>query len=74
MKLMPHENKSIQLAIDAAGGLRPLARQLGIKHSSIAAWARIPLRHLFTIEELTGIPREKLRPDIFKQPRPRLTA
>jgi DNA-binding transcriptional regulator YdaS (Cro superfamily) len=68
---MPHVNEGVRLAIEAGGGLRSLARQLGIAHTSVLAWDKVPLRHLFTIEELTGISREQLRPDVFLAPRPR---
>ena len=64
-------DSSVKLAIESAGGVSALARQLGIAHTSVLDWERVPLRHLFTIEALTGIPREQLRPDIFLQPRPR---
>ena len=70
---MPHENEGVRRAVEAAGGLRVLARHLGIAHSAIINWDKVPVRHLFVIEEFTGVDREKLRPDIFEHPRPRRT-
>jgi DNA-binding transcriptional regulator YdaS (Cro superfamily) len=60
----------VQLAIRAAGGVRPLARGLGIQSSSIAQWKYVPSRRVVQVEALTGIPRETLRPDLYRgQPR-----
>jgi DNA-binding transcriptional regulator YdaS (Cro superfamily) len=63
-------NDPVKRAIDAAGGLRPLARKLGIGHTAVFQWRKIPLHHLFRVEEITGLSREELRPDIFQQARP----
>jgi DNA-binding transcriptional regulator YdaS (Cro superfamily) len=52
-------------AIEAAGGVRALARLLGIQHSAVVEWARIPADRIIEIEKATGVPRHKLRPDIF---------
>jgi DNA-binding transcriptional regulator YdaS (Cro superfamily) len=65
------QDAALKVAIKTAGGARPLARVLGITHAAVLAWKAVPLRHLFRIEEITGIPREMLRPDIFGAPRPR---
>ena len=53
-------------AIEAAGGLRVLARGLGLGPGSIAQWYRVPYKQLLDVERLTGIPREKLRPELFR--------
>jgi Bacterial toxin YdaS len=58
-------------AIEAAGGYRELARALGLSHTSVIRWDMIPINYLFQVEEITGIPRERLRPDIFQMPRPK---
>jgi Bacterial toxin YdaS len=51
------------------GGRARLAEALGINRQAIFFWERVPIRHLDRIEKLTGIPREDLRPDIFRAPR-----
>jgi DNA-binding transcriptional regulator YdaS (Cro superfamily) len=56
----------IQEAIEKAGGMRALARAIGIKYQSIQAWRdRIPAERVLDVERATGIPREKLRPDMY---------
>ena len=56
---------AVKLAIEKAGGMRPLARAIGIAHQAIAMWTYIPIKRLLDVERVTGIPREILRPDIF---------
>jgi DNA-binding transcriptional regulator YdaS (Cro superfamily) len=58
-------DKGILRAIEAAGGLRALARKLNITHQRILRWHKIPSDWLLQVEEVTNVPREKLRPDIF---------
>lgn len=58
-------------AVEAAGGIRELARRIGLSHTSVIRWDMIPVEHLFRVEEVTRVAREKLRPDIFRMPRPR---
>jgi DNA-binding transcriptional regulator YdaS (Cro superfamily) len=57
-------------AVEAVGGIRELARRIGLSHTSVIRWDTIPVEHLFLIEEVTNISREILRPDIFRMPRP----
>lgn len=49
-----------------AGGLLKLADGLKIKHQSLYSWDRVPADRLIAVEALTGIPREELRPDLFR--------
>jgi DNA-binding transcriptional regulator YdaS (Cro superfamily) len=58
-------NNGLRAAIAAAGGVRALARLLGITHGAILHWHKVPDRHIVKIEEETGVPREKLRPDLY---------
>jgi DNA-binding transcriptional regulator YdaS (Cro superfamily) len=61
----------LRAAIEAVGGVRALARAVGISHVSVIRWYVIPIDRLFVVEEITGVSREKLRPDIFNRPRPK---
>jgi DNA-binding transcriptional regulator YdaS (Cro superfamily) len=58
--------KAIQAAIDKAGGMRPLARAIGVSYQAIQSWKkRIPAERVLDVERATGIPRDKLRPDLY---------
>lgn len=55
-------------AISRAGGIRPLARAIGIAPSGICAWrrrGRIPPARVARVSQITGIARERLAPEIF---------
>jgi DNA-binding transcriptional regulator YdaS (Cro superfamily) len=55
----------IDEAIDIAGGPTALARGLGIKMPSLYSWQKVPPTRVLEIERLTGIPRTRLRPDLY---------
>lgn len=55
----------LQRAVDAAGGIRSLARLLGVSHTAILKWERVPDVWILRIEEVTKVPRHKLRQDMF---------
>jgi TorA maturation chaperone TorD len=57
----------LQQAIQAAGGVSELARKIGISQPSVSNWARIPAERVATIEEVTGVDRATLRPDLFRE-------
>lgn len=42
-----------------------LAKHLGVTRQAISDWPAVPIERLRDVEKFTGIPREKLRPDIF---------
>jgi len=58
-------DKALQEAARRAGGVRALARMLGINHQSIIRWLRTPAVRVLEIERLTGVPRYQLRPDLY---------
>lgn len=53
-------------AIELAGGIRALAREIGLSHEGVRRWERAPAEYIVDIEKATGVPRERLRPDIFE--------
>lgn len=57
----------IQTAFDKERGLRlKVARALGITHGAVSQWRRVPAGRVIAVEALTGIPRERLRPDLYE--------
>lgn len=51
--------------IDAAGSLTELARGLGKPLSTVNRWRAVPAELVIKAERLTGIPRHKIRPDVY---------
>jgi DNA-binding transcriptional regulator YdaS (Cro superfamily) len=66
---LPQRPKILDAAIEKAGGMRELDRLPGINYQAMQTWRRIPAERMRDIECITGIPREKLHPDIFRQER-----
>lgn len=49
------------------GRVQKLAEGCGITHSAVSQWgARVPTERLLDVERITGIPRARLRPDLFE--------
>jgi hypothetical protein len=44
-----------------------LARHLSVSRAAISVWDRIPLKYLAKISKETGIPRQRLRPDLYDE-------
>lgn len=62
--------ESLSAAKAAIGGSRRLARELvakGIKITpqAISQWERVPVDKVLMVEEVTGVSRHDLRPDIY---------
>lgn len=54
----------MQLAIDRAGGVRPLARKMKVHASSISRLRRAPRDRLFDLARAAGVEPEEVRPDL----------
>ncbi len=55
----------LQQAIDAAGGVTELARRIGVSQPSVSNWTRVPSERVVSVEAVTGVPRQVLRPDLY---------
>lgn len=53
-------------ALEVRGAASALARELKISRAAVAKWERVPAERVVDVERITGIPREVLRPDIFR--------
>lgn len=66
VEMSPERDEGLQIAIEKAGGLRPLARDLGMSMQALSEWRRVPADRLLQVEAVTDIPRRKLRPDLYR--------
>ena len=60
-------NEGLAEAIRAVGSVSELARRIGIAQPSVSNWDRVPADRVAAVEAATGIPRAKLRPDLFTE-------
>jgi len=63
--LPPEPPDPLKHAVASVGGQAALARQLGVSRQAVQHWKTAPVRHVLRIEELTGVSRHDLRPDVY---------
>jgi len=62
--------EGVRAAISAAGSMHKLGKLLDISPQAVFKWKRIPAERIIEVERATGVPREQLRPDLYRRPRP----
>jgi TorA maturation chaperone TorD len=55
----------LEEAIRAAGGVGALAQKIGISQPSVSNWSRVPADRVVSVESVTGVTRDVLRPDLY---------
>jgi TorA maturation chaperone TorD/DNA-binding transcriptional regulator YdaS (Cro superfamily) len=58
-------DSGLNMAIEAIGGVRSLARALGVSQPAVSSWKRVPAERVLGVESATGITRTQLRPDLY---------
>lgn len=53
-------------AIRSVGGVSELARRVGIAQPSVSNWQRVPADRVVAVEAATGVARDILRPDLYR--------
>jgi DNA-binding transcriptional regulator YdaS (Cro superfamily) len=61
--LTPEE--AMKLALVNAGGVRAVAKVFDVATQNIYRWRVCPPERVLKIEELSGVPRHELRPDLY---------
>ena len=59
------KNDITKFAMFKAGGITALAKTLRISQPSVSKWDKVPASRVLQVEEITGISRHELRPDVF---------
>ncbi len=57
----------IDLVRSTRGASARIAKALKITRGAVSQWDKVPAEFVVEIEQATSIPREKLRPDLFKR-------
>lgn len=71
MDIATQQRAALAAAIKSAGSGTELARRIGITPEAVCQWrGRVPVNRVIAVEAATGVPRERLRPDVFAVPRP----
>lgn len=65
---MSNRKEALERAIKAAGGLTKLATPLGISAQAVSQWDEVPPLRVLAVEQVSGIPRHELRPDLYPEP------
>lgn len=62
------KKSAVEMAAEKAGGQSALARLLGCTPQAVqrmCATGRVPAERVLAIEEVTGVSRHRLRPDLY---------
>ena len=62
------QNPIIKEAAEKVGGIVAMSTKLGLSRGAVSQWEEIPAERVIAVETLTGVPRARLRPDLFDQP------
>lgn len=60
------QDDALRRAVKAAGGPTKFAAALGINRQAIWQWKKCPINRIVEVEKISGIPREELRPDLYR--------
>ena len=68
--------QGLQEACDALGGQAALARELQKRQGDVWYWLNrskngLPAEHVLRVERASGVPRYRLRPDLYPPPKRR---
>lgn len=60
--------RALALAVEARGGPRKIAAEIGISSQAISQWAYVPAQRVLDVERVSGVSRHMLRPDLYPVP------
>lgn len=65
--------RGMELLRSQPGLMARIAKELGVTRAAVTKWRRIPAERVLAVEEITGVARHLLRPDLYPPPwrRPR---
>lgn len=57
--------EGLEKAVKAVGTKAELGRRLGMSRAALYFWKCVPANRIVQVEQVTGVPREELRPDLY---------
>jgi DNA-binding transcriptional regulator YdaS (Cro superfamily) len=57
--------QALDRAVKVAGSASALARALGISPEAVMQWRQVPALRVIKVAQVTGVPKEALRPDLY---------
>jgi hypothetical protein len=66
-RTVKNKNAGLLKVLDAAGGVMALARMLNLNHAVVSRWHQVPAHWIIEIENKTGVPREQIRPELYRR-------
>jgi DNA-binding transcriptional regulator YdaS (Cro superfamily) len=63
----PEIDDGLRRAIAKIGSVNALAKALGMSTQALSDWRRVPSHRILQVEDVTGIRREELRPDLYRR-------
>lgn len=67
---MSDRTEALRRAIEKVGGLAGIAKPLGISEQAVSQWDEVPPLRVLAVEQVSGVPRHELRPDLYPEPTP----
>lgn len=64
-------NAPLARAISKVKLLKVIAKACGITEQAVCQWERVPAEHVIRVEDVSGVPRHELRPDLYPKERPK---
>lgn len=68
VSVMSEPATPLEFAIQASGSVAKFAEKIGVSRQVVYLWDKIPAERVVEVEKATGIPREFLRPDLYRKP------
>lgn len=56
----------VELLRQVKGRMAQVARGLGLTRQAVVMWPEVPDKYIVAVEGITGIPREQLRPSLYR--------
>jgi DNA-binding transcriptional regulator YdaS (Cro superfamily) len=64
----PPHDVVVAMVREVRGTAGRIAQACGLGREAVWRWRKVPARHVLAVESLLGIPRHKIRPDIYPPP------